>query len=59
MKKEIIAEYTYEIPELTDEEIKEFFQAEGIVNVNPEEIRKYIRESLYKFYCEAASKINE
>ena len=56
MKKEIIAEYTYNLPEYTDEEIKEFLQSESVTDVNPEEIRKYIRESLYKLYCEAVSK---
>ena len=59
MKKEIIAEYTYELPEPTDEEIKEFFQAEGITDVNTEEVRQYIRESLYKLFCELASKNNK
>ena len=54
MKKEVIAEYTYELQELTDEEIRSFFEAEGVVNVNPEEVRSYIRERLYELYCEAA-----
>ena len=52
MKKEVIAEYTDELPELTDEEIREFFEAEGIANVNPEDVRKYIRESIYNMLCQ-------
>jgi hypothetical protein len=52
MKREIIAEFEYEIPELTDEEIRNFFEAEGIADVDPEEVRNYINTSLYKLYCE-------
>ena len=59
MKKEIIAEYTYELPECTDEEIIDFFKAEGVTDVNPEDVRNYIRESLYKLYCELARKNNK
>ena len=55
MKKEIIAEFTDELPELTDEEIQNFFEAEGITDVNPEDVRKYIRESLYKLYCKTVN----
>ena len=53
MKKEIIAELEYELPELTDKEIRSFFEAEGITDVNPEEVRNYINTSLYKLFCEA------
>jgi hypothetical protein len=52
--KEIIAEFSYEIPELTDEEIQNYSEEQGITNVDPEAVRKYIRESLYKMFCEAA-----
>lgn len=52
MKKEVIAEYTDELPELTDEEIREFFEAEGIANVNPKDVRKYIQESIYNMLCQ-------
>lgn len=57
MKKEIIAEYTYELPEPTDEEIQKEIDAEGLTNVvMPEDVRKYIRKSIYKLYCEAMMK---
>lgn len=56
MKKEVVAEFKYELPELTDEEIRSFFEAEGITNVNPQEVRDYINTSLYKLFCEAANK---
>lgn len=52
MKKEIIAEYTYELPELTDEEIKSFYEENGITDVNPEDVRMYIRESIYNMLCQ-------
>lgn len=53
MKKEIIAEYTYELPELTDEEIKSFCEENGITDVNPEDVRMYIRESIYNMLCQS------
>lgn len=56
MNKEVITEYTYELPLPTDEEIQSIAAAEGIVDVNPEEVREYIKESLYKLFCEAANK---
>ena len=52
MKKEVIAEYTYELPEPTDEEFRSFFEAEGITDVNPEDVRMYIRESIYNMLFE-------
>lgn len=59
MNKEVITEYTYELPELTDEEIKSFYEENGITDVNSEEVRDYIKESLYKLFCEAANKQHE
>lgn len=56
MKKEIIAELQYELPELTDEEIRSFFEAEGITDVDPQKVRDYMNTSLYKLFCEAANK---
>lgn len=53
MKKEVIAEYTYELPEPTDEEIRSFFEAEGITDVNPEDVRMYIRKSIYNMLCQS------
>lgn len=53
MKKEVIAEYTYELPEHTDEEIRNFFEAEGVADINPEDVRKYIRESIYNMLCQS------
>lgn len=40
----------------TDEEIQSVCAAEGITDINPEEVRDYIKESLYKLFCEAADK---
>lgn len=60
MKKEIIAEYTYTFPEPTDEEIQKEIDTEGLTDVvKPEDVRRYIRESIYKLYCEAVNKIKE
>lgn len=53
MKKEVIAEYTYELPEPTDEEIRRFFEDEGITDVNPEDVRMYIRKSIYNMLCQS------
>ena len=51
MKKEVIAEYTYELPEPTDEEIRNFFEAEGVTDVNPDDVREYMREKIYNMLC--------
>lgn len=60
MKKEIITEYTYELPELTDEEIQKEIDAAGLTDVvKPKHVRKYIYENIYKLYCEAVAKNNE
>ena len=57
MKKEVIAEYTYELPEPTDEELQKEIDAAGLTGVvKPEDVRKYIREKLYELYCEAVAK---
>ena len=56
MKKEIIAELQYELPELTDEEIRSFFEAEGVTDVDTQKVRDYISTSLYKLFCEAVNK---
>lgn len=53
MKKEVIAEYTYELPEPTDEEIRSFFEAEGITDINPEDVRMHIRKSIHNMLCQA------
>ncbi len=58
MKKRIIAEYSYELPQITDKEIQDFFKSEGITDVDPEEVRRYIRERIYQLYCETLSKNN-
>ena len=56
MKKEVLAEYTYELPEPTDEEIQNEIDAAGLTGVvKPEDVRKYIHECIYKLYCEAVS----
>lgn len=56
MKREVIAEYTYELPELTDEEIMSVAESEGITDANPEEIRTFIKKSIYKVFCEVQIK---
>lgn len=49
-------EYTYELPEPTDEEIQKEIDAAGLAGaVSPEDVRKYIRERLYEVYCKAVS----
>ena len=49
-------EYTYELPEPTDEEIQKEIDAAGLAGVvKPEDVRKYIRERLYELYCEVVS----
>ena len=49
-------EYTYELPEPTDEEIqKEIDAAELAGVVKPEDVRKCIHERLYELYCQAIS----
>ena len=53
MKREVIAEYTYTLPEPTDEEIISFFEENGVTDVNPEDVRKYIRESIYNILCQS------
>lgn len=53
MGKEIIAKETYKLDLGTDEEIKNFLKAEGLTNVNPEDVRSRICEVLYKAVCEA------
>lgn len=56
MKKEGLAEYTYNLPEPTDEEIQKEIDAAGLTGiVKPEDVRRYIRERLYEVYCEAVS----
>ena len=57
MQKEVIAEYTYKLPEPTDEKIQKEINAAGLTGVvKPEDVRKYIRERLYEVYCEAVAK---
>lgn len=51
--------YTYNLPEPTDEEILSFYKAEGVTDVNPEDVRNYIRKCLHQAYCEAVSKRKE
>lgn len=53
MKRKVIAEYTYTLPEPTDEEIKSFFEANGVTDVNPEDVRMYIRKSIYNMLCQS------
>ena len=49
-------EYTYELPEPTDEEIQNEIDEAGLTGVvKPEDVRKYIREKLYEVYCEAVA----
>ena len=49
MKKEVLAAYTYELPEPTDEEIQNEIDATGLTGVvKPEDVRKYIRERIYE-----------
>lgn len=49
MKKEILATYTCEIPEPTDEEIIDYCRKNRLmVNISPEDIRKRFRERIYK-----------
>ena len=53
-------EYTYELPEPTDEEIQKEIDAAGLAGVvKPEDVRKYIRERLYELYCEVVSEERE
>lgn len=60
MKKEVLAEYTYKLPELTDEEIQNEIDAAGLTGVvKPEDVRKYIRERLYEVYSEEVAKKEE
>ena len=57
MKKEVIAEYAYKLPEPTDEEIQKEIDEAGLTGVvKPEDVRKYIRERLYELYCEVVKK---
>lgn len=56
MKKEVVAEYTYKLPELTDEEIRNFFEANGVTDVNPENVRRYIREGIHYVLCQSQKK---
>ena len=57
MQKEVIAEYTYKLPEPTDEEIQKTIDAAGLAGVvKPEDVRKYVRERIYELYCEAVAK---
>ena len=56
MKREVVAEYTYTLPELTDKEIIDFFEKEGITDINPELIRMFINESIHQLYCETIEK---
>ena len=50
-------EYTYELPEPTDEEIQKEIDEAGLTGiVKPEDVRKYIRERLYEVYSEAVAK---
>ncbi len=56
MNKEIIAEYTYKLPLPTDEEIRSSYKAEGIEDIDPNMVRDYIKASMYKLFCEIASK---
>lgn len=57
MKREVIAEYTYTLPEFTDEEIIDFFEKEGITDVNPELIRMFINKSIHQLFCETIEKM--
>lgn len=50
------SEIIYRLPEHTDEEIKSFFEENGITDINPEDVRKYIREEIYRAFCEAMDK---
>lgn len=59
MYKKVLTEHAYELPLPTDKDIQSVATAEGITDVNPEEVRNYIQESLYKLFCEAANKQNE
>lgn len=57
MKKEIIAEYTYDLPEPTDEELQKEIDDAGLTGVvKPEDVRRYIRQRLYEVYCEVVAK---
>ena len=56
-KRPQMIEYIYELPEPTDEEIQKEIDAEGFTNViMPEDVRRYIRESIYKLYCKTMIK---
>lgn len=54
MEKEVVAEFTYELPLPMDEEIQKEIDAMGLTgNIKPEDVRNYIRENIYNLYCEA------
>ena len=53
MKREVVAEYTYTLTEPTDEEIKSFFEENGVTDVNPEDVRMYIRKCIYNMLCQS------
>lgn len=60
MKKEVITEYTYKLPEPTDEEIQKEIDVAGLTGVvKPEDVRKYIHERLYELYCEVVREKKE
>lgn len=52
-ERELIMEYIGKLQEPTDEEIVNLFEEWGVTDVNPENVRKYIRECIHNMYCRA------